>query len=124
MSEIKDNRIPLEIGGKTYMIMLSLNLIDTFQDKYESLENLVEEFKNTQALKWIIAQFINESVDNHNDENSDKWQYVDEKWVGRKLSIFEDMIMVRDTLLKAFKMSMPIPNDEENFDPNLKATAH
>lgn len=123
MSAIKDERIPLKIGKNTYMIMLSLNLIDIFQDRYGDLEKLINEFQNTQALKWIIMQFVNEAIDNHNDENPhDKWQYVDEKWIGRNISVFDDIVRIRDILLMAFKVSLPEPKDEEIIDPNQMTT--
>lgn len=99
MSAIKDGRYPVEIAGKTYHLLFSLNALDEIQDKFGGYDKLDEVFnqdnkdwiKNT---KWLLALLINEGAEEGEPE-------LTERQVGKMIhtgNIFE----VQTAMMKAF----------------------
>lgn len=121
MSDVKKATAKVVIGKREYEICLTLNLIDVFQERYGELTNIAEKSQDMKELIWIITQFINEAIDEHNDDfPDDKWQKVDENYIKRKVKPFENLKDINNALLTAFKISTP-ENEDDDF-PNLTAT--
>lgn len=101
MSVIKDGRYPVEIGGKTYHLLFSLNALDELQDKFGGYDKLAEAMsqdnkdwiKNT---KWLLAMLINEGAEEGEPE-------VTERQVGRMIHT-GNITEIQETMLKAFSV--------------------
>ncbi len=96
--------VPFELGGRTYDLTLTLNALDEIQTEFGALENIDLEALGT--LKRLFAILINEAVDDHNDENAEKWEHVDERYVGRKLTI-DSINDAVDVIIRVFGVSLP-----------------
>lgn len=101
MSVIKDGRYPVEIGGKTYHLLFSLNALDELQDKFGGYDKLAEAMsqdnkdwiKNT---KWLLAMLINEGAEEGEPE-------VTERQVGRMIHT-GNITEIQEAMLKAFSV--------------------
>lgn len=101
MSVIKDGRYPVEIGGKTYHLLFSLNALDELQDKFGGYDKLAEAMsqdnkdwiKNT---KWLLAMLINEGAEEGEPE-------VTERQVGRMIHT-GNITDIQEAMLKAFSV--------------------
>lgn len=101
MSVIKDGRYPVEIGGKTYHLLFSLNALDELQDKFGGYDKLAEAMsqdnkdwiKNT---KWLLAMLINEGMEEGEQE-------VTERQVGRMIHT-GNITEIQEAMLKAFSV--------------------
>lgn len=101
MSVIKDGRYPVEIGGKTYHLLFSLNVLDELQDKFGGYDKLAEAMsqdnkdwiKNT---KWLLAMLINEGTEEGEPE-------VTERQVGRMIHT-GNITDIQEAMLKAFSV--------------------
>ena len=68
MSEIKTNYIDFELAGRVYPLSLTLNIIDALQDRYGDLTDVFKKTAELKEISWIMTQFVNEAIDNHNDD--------------------------------------------------------
>lgn len=101
MSVIKDGRYPVEIGGKTYHLLFSLNALDELQDKFGGYDKLAEAMsqdnkdwiKNT---KWLLAMLMNEGKEEGEPE-------ITERQVGRMIHT-GNITEIQETMLKAFSV--------------------
>ena len=115
MSDVKNMTAPLEIGGRTYNITLTLNVIDALQDRYGDLNNVAQKAQDVRELVWIITELINESVDNYNDDHDDKLEHIDSKWVGRKVNK-DNLAEINQVLLTTFGLAMPKSSEDSDID--------
>lgn len=119
----------LKIGNKEYNFVLTMSVIEDLQEKYSDLGTALKTLDNFTSMPKELAEiatiFINNDIDNHNDECPDKWEKVNSDWVKRKIAInspSDGMVLAVDlsmAILNALKLSMP---ESENEDPNLKTT--
>lgn len=101
MSVIKDGRYPVEIGGKTYHLLFSLNALDELQDKFGGYDKLAEAMsqdnkdwiKNT---KWLLALLMNEGKEEGEPE-------ITERQVGRMIHT-GNITEIQEAMLKAFSV--------------------
>ena len=68
MSTIKDGRYPVQLNGKTYHLLFSLNVLDEVQDKFGGYDKLSEAFNQSNPnwiknTKWLFALLLNEGAE-------------------------------------------------------------
>lgn len=85
MSAIKDGRYPINLNGKEYHLLFSLNALDMVQDKfggYDKLDKVFDENSPTMIkdLKWLLTMLINEGMAEDEPE-------LTEQQVGRLIHI-------------------------------------
>ncbi len=118
MSDLKPKPITIELGGKEYGLLFSINVIDEIQDKFDiPISGLPELLKDERQvfkiLRFLFTIMINEAID---DSESGE-PHVDEKFVGRKITVF-DIPQLKDKVFGAFANGMP---KDEDIDPNAKS---
>lgn len=108
----------IDIKGKVYPFAFNLNVMETIQDKYGTLnnwadalspkdENIEPKFKD---IIWSFTQFINEGIDIVNDENKEHNEPLTHKQVGRLISgmdLGELGKMLKSTATKSINTNDP-----------------
>ncbi len=99
MSAIKDGRYPVELNGKEYHLLFSLNALDAVQDKfggYDKLDIVFDKDSPTMIkdLKWLLTTLINEGM-------ADGEQELTEQQVGRLIHV-GNMAAVQSAIYAAF----------------------
>ena len=99
MSAIRDGRYPVELNGKTYHLLFSLNALDAVQDKFGGYDKLDKVFdKNNPTmikdLRWLLALLINEGMDENEPE-------LTEQQVGRLIHM-GNMNVVQSAIFASF----------------------
>lgn len=118
MSDLRPRGTKINIDGREYIMLPSLNAIDAFQDRFDcSIEKIDEMMKDPRkcikVLKFMIATFINEGI----DEFEMQMPYVDEQWVGRKLDA-SNLDDFKERFMAAFSEGAP-EIDEDDINPNV-----
>ena len=67
MSAIKDGRLPVELNGKEYHLLFSLNALDEMQDRFGGYDKLDKAFDSSNPqmikdLRWMLTLVINEGI--------------------------------------------------------------
>jgi hypothetical protein len=114
MSAIKDGRLPIELNGKEYHLLFSLNVIDDMQDRFGGFDTLGEVLQGQDAIKnlrWLLTMVLNEGAEDGEPELS-------EKEVG-KLIHMGNFDEVKTAIFKAFSVGSnsdiePDADDEED----------
>lgn len=88
MSAIKDCRYTIELSGKKYKLLFSLNVLDEIQTKFGGYDKLSEVFNQNNVdwiknTKWILTMLINEGL-LEDDENATLFT---EQQIGRLIHI-------------------------------------
>ena len=99
MSAIKDGRYPVELNGKVYHLLFSLNALDAVQDRFGGYDKLDEVFNKDNPtmikdLKWLLATLINEGMADGETE-------LTEQQVGRLIHV-GNMSDVQSAIYAAF----------------------
>lgn len=73
MSAIKDGRYPINLNGKDYYLLFSLNALDALQDKYGGYDKLGDIFNENNKdifkdLRWLLTLLINEGLEDDEPE--------------------------------------------------------
>lgn len=73
MSAIKDGRYPINLNGKDYYLLFSLNALDALQDKYGGYDRLGDIFNENNKdifkdLRWLLTLLINEGLEDDEPE--------------------------------------------------------
>ncbi|MCQ2077647.1 MAG: hypothetical protein MJZ20_11605 [Bacteroidaceae bacterium] len=82
----------IEYKGKEYTIVFNLNVMESIQAKYGTIEKWGEltdgqgEEVDIQALIFGLTEMINEGIDIFNEDNGTKEPFFTHKQVGRILS--------------------------------------
>lgn len=102
MSAIRDGRMPVELNGKTYHLLFSLNVLDEMQDRFGGYDKLDKAFDQSNPamikdLRWLLTLVINEGAE-------DGEQELTEKQVG-KLIHMGNLHEIKDAIFKAFVYS-------------------
>lgn len=89
---MKDAMQTIEYRGKTYKLAFDLNVMESIQDEYGSIEEWgkltdpkVGE-PNVKALVFGVMEMINEGIDIDNDENGAEEKPLTHKQVARILT--------------------------------------
>lgn len=130
MRDLKSNGAYINIDGKERKLTFTINVIDELQEHYDMAIGKVietmfgaeedESRKSYSMIRKVLTVLINEDVEMHNDDNEDKWELVDEKYVGRRVSQ-ENILEVGMTILKAWSASLPPKEEDDEDEKNLKA---
>ena len=77
MSAIKDGRYPVNLNGRDYHLLFSLNALDAIQDKFGGYDKLNVVFDRSSPtmlkdLKWLLAMLLNEGMDEGEPELTEK----------------------------------------------------
>lgn len=121
MSNINPKGKPLKIGGREYNLIFTINVIDDIQDHFDisidKLSDLISEpRKQFKVIRYILTALINESIEIHNEESPDKWDKIDERYVGRHMTT-SNLKEFADAILGAFADGTPI-DDGETYEKN------
>lgn len=132
MGVLKQQGIPLTLGGREFQLLFTLNAIDAIQDAIQDAsggKNVVDAlsamFSDDQkemagAVKTVLAALLNDDVERWNWKHpEDKKDGVTEQEVGWMVDI-DNLNDVRYAILKAYHISMPEP--EEDADPNAQGS--
>jgi len=84
MSAIKDGRYEIELNGKTYYMLFSLNALDEIQDKfggYDKLDTVLSDSRDMiKNIRWLFTLLLNEGRPEGEPE-------LTEKEVGRLIHV-------------------------------------
>jgi hypothetical protein len=118
----KDNKkMTIPYKGKEYEIVFNLNVMETIQEKYGSVEkwgDLVEDENEPKAkdIRYGFWAMINEGIEIYNEDHADDTDFIErplltEKQVGRIISDV-GLAVVAETLRKTVVDSTK--SDEKN----------
>lgn len=98
MSAIKDGRYKLELNGKTYYMLFSLNVLDEIQDRfggYDKLDEALGESKDMiKNIRWLFTILLNEG-------RADGEPELTEKEVGRIIHV-GNLKTIKGAIFNAF----------------------
>jgi len=85
---MKDKMTYLEMSdGTKYPLIFTLNVMESIQDEYGSLDKWMELIKegepNIKALKFGLGEMLNEGLEIENETAETKRELLDSKKVGR-----------------------------------------
>lgn len=89
---MKDYKFDLEVEGKKYSLAFTLNVMETIQDEYGSLQKWGELTDgksgepNVKALVFSFTEMMNEAVEIENEETSSEKPLFTKKQVARILT--------------------------------------
>lgn len=113
---MKDYRFEFEVDGKKYSLIFNLNVMETIQSKYGSVQKwgrLTDNKKgepNAKALIFGFAEMINEAIDIDNEENGTSNPLLTLKQVGRiitKAGIQESAKKLNQAITESVKEDHP-----------------
>ena len=99
MSAIKDGRLPIELNGKEFHLLFSLNVLDEMQDRFGGFDTLAEVLSGKESIKnlrWLLTLLLNEGAGEGEEP-------LTEKQVGHMIHTgnFDE---VRTAIFRAFAM--------------------
>lgn len=127
----------LEVGEEKYPLAVTLNVIETMQNKYGTITkwkklmlgfieekkidkkgNEVIEWKendelSAKDLKFFVMESINEGIDIENEKRDNKRPFVTDRQVGRIISQVGSVTVLKK-IVKALNMANGGSNEEEN----------
>lgn len=113
VTNAKKEFVELTLGKRTYKLSLTLNAIIELQKEYGDLSSVMEKSKDLNQLLIIFRILVNEAVANHNDDfPEDKWEHVDERYIGRKLNL-TNIASLKGIIPAVFGVSLPETKTEE-----------
>lgn len=122
MVNVIEKTVPLELNGRTYPLKATWNveaeIMEKFGDTPLNFKDGTPKESMTKVIQFLVI-FINEAVDIHNDSSEEKWDYVDEKYVGRYVSV-HDFAKILNVVADVFLLSRPEAS-EDSEDPNKTA---
>ena len=117
MGALKSGAFPVELNGKEYGLLFSLNALDEVQEKFGGYDKLSEVFNKDNPnlfkdTRWLLTLLINEAL-LAEDENA---QLLEEKRVGR-------LIHAQSAIFKSFYRGTAGDNsDTENENDGEETT--
>lgn len=127
----------LEVGEEKYPLSVTLNVIETMQNKYGTITKwkklmlgFIEEKKidkkgneiiewkendelSAKDLKFFVMESINEGIDIENEKRNDNRPFVTDRQVGRIISQVGSVTVLKK-IVKALNMANGGSNEEEN----------
>ena len=102
MGALKSGAFPVELNGKEYGLLFSLNALDEVQEKFGGYDKLSEVFNKDNPnlfkdTRWLLTLLINEAL-LAEDENA---QLLEEKRVGRLIHA-GNLQEVQNAIFKSF----------------------
>ncbi len=112
MSAIKDGRYEIELNGKKYHMLFSLNALDAIQDKfggYDKIDTAMSEGKDMiKNIRWLFALLLNEGREDDEPE-------LTEQQVGRLIHV-GNLNDIKGAIINAFAFGAT--GGEENNENN------
>lgn len=98
MSAIKDGRYEIELNGKKYYMLFSLNALDEIQDRfggYDKLDTAMSEGKDMiKNIRWLFTLLLNEGREEDEPE-------LTEQQVGRLIHV-GNLAEIKGAIFNAF----------------------
>lgn len=118
MSDLNPDKQYIELGGKKYEAMFDINCMERLEEKYGTLKKFTEECygaddkKAFDALRYIIAEMINESVLAWNEDcdKCEERKKISEFKVGTYIAP-KDFYDIRENAMQILIDSLPKPKD-------------
>ncbi|MDE6663579.1 MAG: hypothetical protein K2K46_09580 [Lachnospiraceae bacterium] len=112
MSAIKDGRLPVELNGKEYHLLFSLNALDEMQERFGGYDNLDKAFDSSNPqmikdLRWLLTLLINEGMEEGQEQ-------LTELQVGKMIHL-GNLQQIKDAIFSAFAYS--VNGGEEKEEP-------
>ena len=113
---MKDYKFTFEVDDKKYTLVFNLNVMETSQAKYGSVQKwgrLTDSKKgepNAKALIFGFSEMINEAIDIENEENNTEKPFLTLKQVGRiitKAGIQESAKQLNKAITESVKDEHP-----------------
>lgn len=113
---MKDYKFEFEVDDKTYQLVFNLNVMESIQAKYGSVQKwgkLTDNKNgepNAKALIFGFTEMINEAIDMENDENNTQKPLLTLKQVGRiitKAGIQESAKKLNSAITESVKDDHP-----------------
>ena len=123
MGALKSGAFPVELNGKEYGLLFSLNALDEVQEKFGGYDKLSEVFNKDNPnlfkdTRWLLTLLINEAL-LAEDENA---QLLEEKRVGRLIHA-GNLQEVQNAIFKSFYRGTAGDNsDTENENDGEETT--
>ncbi len=123
MSAIKDGRVAIEINGKTYHMLFSLNVLDAVQDKFGGYDTIDEKLREDNKdmiknVRWLFTLLLNEGRDDEEPE-------LTEQQVGKLLHV-GNLAAVKGAIFDAFAFGAtggePVENNAAEGDEGNRAS--
>ncbi len=116
MSAIKDGGYTVELKGKEYRLLFTLNALDEIQTKFGGYDKLNEIFNQSNPdwvkdTKWLLTMLINEGL-LEEDENA---EIMEEQKVGRLIHV-GNLVDVQRAIFASFAAGTA--GDGENTGEN------
>lgn len=113
MSAIKDGRLPVELNGKEYHLLFSLNALDEMQDRFGGYDNLNVAFDSNNPnmikdLRWLLTLVINEGMEEGRDP-------LTEQQVGKMIHL-GNLQQIKDAIFAAFIYSVNGGEEKEKTE--------
>lgn len=114
---MKDINGKIQLNDKEYPLVFNLNVMETIQDEYGSLDkwgNLTDGTEgepNAKAVIFGFTEMINEGIDIQNEEQGTNEPFLTKKQVGRLITQY-GLIEATKTLNQTFIESTK--SDEKN----------
>lgn len=86
---MKDNKFDFEVDGVKYNLVFNLNVMESIQEEYKTIEKWGELTDgtsgevNAKALIFGLTEMINEGIDIENETSEIKREFLTKKQVGR-----------------------------------------
>ena len=122
MGALKSGAFPVELNGKEYGLLFSLNALDEVQEKFGGYDKLREVFNKDNPnlfkdTRWLLTLLINEAL-LAEDENA---QMLDEKKVGRLIHA-GNLQEVQSAIFKSFAQGTAGDEEAQEEDKNETGT--
>ena len=112
MSAIKDGRYKVELNGKAYYMLFSLNVLDEIQDRfggYDKLDEALGESKDMiKNIRWLFTILLNEGREDGEPE-------LTEKEVGRLIHV-GNLNDIKGAIFNAFAYGAAGDENTESAD--------
>ena len=112
----------INIGGVDYPAQLTLNVLETIQDEFGSIEKWQDEIngdKNIKTLIWTFKELVNEGIDIENDKTSESRKFINHKQAGRLIT--ELGLAKTSEFITSVVISSNITGNEDDDEKNLTA---
>lgn len=121
----KKTTVDLPIGDKVYPVHLSLDVLNSIQNEFGSLNAAIKESDKINVLVRLIYLLVDDAIFIHNEEvenDEDKWKEVSERYIAHKISV-QDMNVLNPLLLECFLGSLPEAEETIGEDVTDEALA-
>ena len=111
--------MPVELNGKTYYLLFSLNALDEMQDRFGGYDKLDKAFDQSNPtmikdLRWLLTLIINEGMEEGETP-------LTEQQVGKLIHI-GNLPQIKDAIFSAFVYSTHGGEEKEAADGEADTT--